>query len=116
MGTAICVHVWAPEPFGLVMIEAMACGTPVIARRRGSVPEVVDDGVTGFVVDDTDGALDALGRIQQLDRGAVRARCAKRFSRDRMVSDYLDVYDAVLARQQGGLVTSGSQLKETVER
>jgi glycosyltransferase involved in cell wall biosynthesis len=88
------------EPFGLSMIEAMACGTPVIGRRRGSVPEVVDEGVTGYVVDDVDGALGVLGKVTSLDRRAVRARCAERFSRDRMVSDYLDVYDTVLARQQ----------------
>ena len=84
------------EPFGLSMIEAMACGTPVIARRRGSVPEVVEDGLTGFVVDDVDGALAALPKIAALDRSAIRARCAERFSRDRMVGDYLDVYRAVL--------------------
>ena len=85
------------EPFGLSMIEAMACGTPVIGRRRGSVAEVVEEGLTGFVVDDVDGALAALAKIPSLDRAAIRARCAERFSRDRMVSDYLDVYEAVLA-------------------
>jgi glycosyltransferase involved in cell wall biosynthesis len=77
----------------------MACGTPVIGRRRGSVPEVVDEGVTGFVVDDVDGALAAIPKAAALDRAAVRARCAQRFSRDRMVSDYLDVYRAVLAER-----------------
>lgn len=91
------------EPFGLSMVEAMACGTPVIARRRGSVPEVVDDGVTGFIVDDVDGAVDAVGRVAAIDRRGVRARCAERFSRDRMVGDYLDVYERVLA----GSVVSG---------
>jgi glycosyltransferase involved in cell wall biosynthesis len=85
------------EPFGLAMIEAMACGTPVIARRRGSVPEVVDEGVTGFVVDDVAGAIDAVRRVRSLDRRAVRARAADRFSRDRMVDDYLRVYERVLA-------------------
>ena len=85
------------EPFGLSMIEAMACGTPVIARRRGSVPEVVDAGVTGFVVDDVDGAVEAVGHVAELDRRGVRARCAERFSRDRMVRDYLGVYERVLA-------------------
>lgn len=88
------------EPFGLSMVEAMACGTPVIARRRGSIPEVVEDGLTGFVVDDVDGALRVLGRVSSLDRRAVRARCAERFSRDRMVDDYLAVYDEVLARER----------------
>jgi glycosyltransferase involved in cell wall biosynthesis len=85
------------EPFGLSMVEAMACGTPVIGRRRGAVPEVVEDGLTGFVVDDVDEAVRALERVGTLDRRAVRARCAERFSRDRMVGDYLDVYERVLA-------------------
>jgi len=85
------------EPFGLSMIEAMACGTPVIARGRGSVREVVDEGITGFVVDDVAGAVDAVGRIGQLDRRVVRARVAERFSRDRMVDDYLRVYEKVVS-------------------
>ncbi len=85
------------EPFGLSMIEAMACGTPVIARRRGSVPEVVDDGVTGYVVDDLEGAVRAVEQVGTLDRAQIRARCAQRFSRDRMVGDYLEVYRDVLA-------------------
>lgn len=87
------------EPFGLSMVEAMACGTPVIGRRHGSVPEVVEDGLTGFVVDDVDGALAALDRVSALDRRAVRARCAERFSRDRMVDDYLEVYQRVLTER-----------------
>ena len=87
------------EPFGLSMIEAMACGTPVIGRRRGSVPEVVEDGVTGYVVDDVTGALAAVAKVPTLDRAKIRARCAERFSRDRMVSDYLAVYQGVLASQ-----------------
>ena len=86
-----------PEPFGLSMIEAMACGTPVIARRRGSVPEVIDEGVTGFVVDDVAGAIAAVDRALSLDRRGVRTRAAERFSRDRMVDDYLRVYERVLA-------------------
>ncbi len=85
------------EPFGLSMIEAMACGTPVIARGRGSVPEVVEDGVTGFVVDDLAGALAAIPKAAGLDRAAIRARCAARFSRDRMVEDYLAVYRSKVA-------------------
>ena len=86
------------EPFGLSMIEAMACGTPIIGRRRGSVPEVVEDGRTGFVVDDLAAAARAVERVGTLDRAAIRARCAERFSRDRMVRDYLDVYETVLSR------------------
>ncbi len=88
------------EPFGLSMIEAMACGTPVIARRRGAVPEVVEDGVTGFVVDDVDEAVAAVARVGDLDRGVVRARCAARFSRDRMVDEYVAVYERVLAERR----------------
>src|SRR5437867_7215523 len=89
LGSALAlVHlVEFAEPFGLSMIEAMACGTPVIARRRGSVPEVVDEGITGFIVDDISGAVQAVDRIGSLDRRAVRARVAERFSRDRMVED-----------------------------
>jgi glycosyltransferase involved in cell wall biosynthesis len=95
------------EPFGLAMVEAMACGTPVIARRRGSVPEIVEDGVTGFVVEDVEGAAAALDRVSDLDRRTVRARCAERFSRDRMVTNYLDVYERVLA-ERGAWTTSSA--------
>ena len=99
LGSAVALlHlVGFPEPFGLSMIEAMACGTPVIARRRGSVPEVIDEGVTGFVVDDVAGAIAAVDRARSLDRRGVRTRAAERFSRDRMVDDYLRVYERVLA-------------------
>lgn len=81
-----------PEPFGLVMIEAMACGTPVIAFRRGSVPEVIDDGVTGLVVESTDEAVAAVGRIGALDRRTIRATFEERFSAARMAADYERLY------------------------
>jgi glycosyltransferase involved in cell wall biosynthesis len=81
-----------PEPFGLVMIEAMACGTPVVAYRRGSVPEVIDHGVTGFVVEDENEAVVAVKRLRMLNRRMVRARFAERFSVERMADDYLDLY------------------------
>jgi glycosyltransferase involved in cell wall biosynthesis len=81
-----------PEPFGLVMIEAMACGTPVIAFRSGSVAEVVDDGVTGFVVDDEAQAVEAVGRLGQLDRRRIRARFEQRFTATRMAEDYVRHY------------------------
>ncbi len=74
------------------MIEAMACGTPVIAFRCGSVPEVVDDGVTGFVVDSIDNAVAAVGRIGELDRRAVRHAFDARFSAERMAHDYVALY------------------------
>ncbi|MGP0094720.1 MAG: glycosyltransferase family 4 protein [Xanthobacteraceae bacterium] len=85
-----------PEPFGLVMIEAMACGTPVLAYRCGSVPEIIDAGVTGHIVDNLDEAILALPRVAALDRRAVRKRFEERFSATRMAKDYLSVYRALL--------------------
>ena len=81
-----------PEPFGLVMIEAMACGTPVIAFRRGSVSEVVEDGISGFVVDTIEEAVRAVQRIVTLDRARVRAAFERRFTVDRMARDYVQIY------------------------
>jgi glycosyltransferase involved in cell wall biosynthesis len=85
-----------PEPFGLVMIEAMACGTPVIAFRSGSVPEVIDDGVTGFVVPGEAEAVEAIGRLSELDRRKVRRHFEKRFTATRMARDYLRQYEALV--------------------
>jgi glycosyltransferase involved in cell wall biosynthesis len=85
-----------PEPFGLVMIEAMACGTPVIAYNCGSVPEVIDHGVTGFIVPDEDAAVSAISRLGELDRGAIRRRFDQRFTARRMAEDYLDVYEELI--------------------
>ena len=85
-----------PEPFGLVMIEAMACGTPVIAFRSGSVPEVIEDGVTGFIVDGRQEAVEALKRLKQLDRRQVRARFEQRFTSRRMAEQYVDQYQTLL--------------------
>jgi len=87
-----------PEPFGLVMIEAMACGTPVLAFRQGSVSEVVDQGVTGAIVDTVDEAVMMLPRVMGLDRRAVRRRFEERFSSTRMATDYVAVYRALLER------------------
>jgi glycosyltransferase involved in cell wall biosynthesis len=81
-----------PEPFGLVMIEALACGTPVVAYRNGSVPEVIEDGVTGFVVRDVDEAAEAVRRVGWLDRATCRKAFERRFDAARMARDYLDVY------------------------
>jgi glycosyltransferase involved in cell wall biosynthesis len=85
-----------PEPFGLVMIEAMACGCPVIAFRRGSVPEVMEDGVTGFVVDSLEQAIAAARRIDTIDRAGVRRVFERRFTARRMAEDYLDVYGRLI--------------------
>jgi glycosyltransferase involved in cell wall biosynthesis len=87
-----------PEPFGLVMIEAMACGTPVLAFRHGSVSEIVDQGVTGAVVDTMDEAVRMLPRVIELDRRAVRRRFEQRFSSARMAADYVAVYRSLLQR------------------
>ena len=81
-----------PEPFGLVMIEAMACGAPVIAFNRGSVPEIIDEGVTGFVVEDELSAVAIVDRLQQMDRAAIRRRFEERFTARRMALDYLSAY------------------------
>ncbi len=85
-----------PEPFGLSMIEAMACGTPVLAFRHGSVAEIIEDGVTGIVVDTMNEAIAALPRVVALDRRKVRRRFEQRFSARRMATDYVDVYRSLL--------------------
>ena len=86
-----------PEPFGLVMIEAMACGTPVIAWNRGSVPEIVEHGVTGFIVEDEAEAVTALAQLGNLDRAAIRARFEERFTAARMANDYVALYRRLIA-------------------
>jgi glycosyltransferase involved in cell wall biosynthesis len=95
--TALLHLVNFAEPFGLSMVEAMATGTPVIATRRGSVPEVVDDGVTGFIVRDAAEAAAAIPRAAALDRATVRAHACTRFSRERMVDRYLELYARIVA-------------------
>ena len=92
-GTGIPID-W-PEPFGLVMIEAMACGTPVIAFRRGSVPEVIDHGATGFVVENEDEAVQAVARLDELDRRSIRAVFERRFTATCMTNEYLRHYRAL---------------------
>jgi glycosyltransferase involved in cell wall biosynthesis len=85
-----------PEPFGLVMIEAMACGTPVIAYNHGSVAEIIEDGMTGFIVDDETSAIAAVHRLAQLNRGAIRRQFERRFTARRMALDYLAAYHGLI--------------------
>jgi len=89
-----------PEPFGLVMIEALACGTPVVAFEHGSVPEVIDPGVTGFIVRDMPGALAAARQVDQLDRKLIRATFERRFSARRMAEEYLELYHRLRLAQR----------------
>ena len=89
---ALLVPIDWPEPFGLVMIEAMACGTPVIAFNRGSVPEIIEDGLNGFIVEDINGAIGAVDRLGQLSREKIRRHFEEHFTSRRMAQDYLSVY------------------------
>ena len=99
-----------PEPFGLVMIEAMACGTPVIAFGCGSVPEVVEHEVSGFIVEDVDAASEAVGRLHELHRATVRSRFELRFSAQAMARRYVELY-ASLSRSGPSPVRRGADLK-----
>jgi glycosyltransferase involved in cell wall biosynthesis len=96
-----------PEPFGLVMIEAMACGTPVIAWRNGSVPEVIEHGVTGFIIDSIEEGIEAVERVKGLDRAKIRRRFEQRFSVERMANDYVSLYEAIRSRS---VVTTASRI------
>jgi glycosyltransferase involved in cell wall biosynthesis len=95
---ALLVPIDWPEPFGLVMIEAMACGTPVIAFNRGSVSEIVEHGVNGLIVNDTAGAIAAVPRAAAMSRATVRRSFERRFTAQRMAEDYLAVYRGLVAR------------------
>ena len=99
---ALLVPIDWEEPFGLVMIEAMACGTPVIAFRRGSVPEVIDEGVTGFIVDTVEEAIAAAKKIDSIDRAGVRRRFEERFTNTRMAQDYVNIYQKLIDAKRGG--------------
>ena len=94
-----------PEPFGLVMIEALACGTPVVAFRGGSVDEVIEDGITGFIVDNLEQAVEAARRIDTIDRGACRASFERRFTVAQMATEYLQLYRTVREGERDQLVS-----------
>src|SRR6202035_4951603 len=87
------------EPFGLVMIEAMACGTPVIAYPLGSVPEVIEEGVTGFIVPNMEGAVKAVKRLGEIDRRKCRRHFERHFNAKRMAQDYLNIYQRLVRRE-----------------
>jgi glycosyltransferase involved in cell wall biosynthesis len=91
----VCPYDW-PEPFGLVLIEALACGTPVLAYRRGSIPEIIEDRATGFVCEGLDEMTAAIQRIPEIDRRRCRWTFEQRFSVERMAQDYLRVYEQAL--------------------
>jgi glycosyltransferase involved in cell wall biosynthesis len=99
-----------PEPFGIVMIEAMACGTPVIAYPFGSVPEVVEDGVSGYIVSDQADAIDAVKQIGNIDRKTVRKHFETKFTSDRMALDYLKIYERMVSRKKTPLTASSGVL------
>jgi glycosyltransferase involved in cell wall biosynthesis len=103
-----------PEPFGLSMIEAMACGTPTIAFCRGSVPEVIDDGVTGFIVRNEEEAVKAVERVSGLCRARCRATFERRFTASRMAKDYLSIYEALAGEARQSQTVSSIELSSTV--
>jgi len=93
---ALLVPIDWPEPFGLVMIEALACGTPVIAYNRGAVPEIIEDGLTGFVVEDETSAVGAINNLPKVPRVDIRRRFDERFTSRRMAQDYLSIYQQLI--------------------
>ena len=96
-----------PEPFGLVMIEALACGTPVVAYPRGSVPEILEEGRTGFIVSDAKSAANALGRIPEISRAGCRRAFEQRFTAARMAQDYLALYQKLIGGVPESLSVAG---------
>jgi glycosyltransferase involved in cell wall biosynthesis len=103
-----------PEPFGLVMIEAMACGTPIIAWRCGSVPEVIEPGKTGFIVESEADAIKTIGQLHKLNRRSIRKRFEQRFTSRRMAQDYLQCYELVISKMaQSNLMIDGALLDTT---
>jgi glycosyltransferase involved in cell wall biosynthesis len=105
--TALLFPIDWPEPFGLVMIEALACGVPVVAFRRGSVAEVIDDGETGFIVDSVEDAIAATRRVHELDRRMCREVFEQRFNATRMAQDHVALYERLLERRSSGRALTG---------
>jgi glycosyltransferase involved in cell wall biosynthesis len=108
--TALLSPIDWPEPFGLVMIEAMACGTPVITFDRGSVREILEDGLTGFIVEDIEAAVAAAERLDELDRVRIRAEFERRFTARRMAEDYLALYEQLIEQEERAGRTPGVRL------
>ena len=106
--TALLFPIDWPEPFGLVMLESLSCGVPVVAFRRGSVPEVIDHGVTGFLVDTVEAAIDATRQVHLLDRRRCRAVFEHRFSVNRMTGDYVELYEMLAGHKSAGEVLTGA--------
>jgi len=116
----VCPYDW-PEPFGLVLIEALACGTPVLAYRRGSIPEIIDHGVTGFVCETLSEMVEAVGQVHRIDRHRCREAFDARFTADRMARDYVALYERIIeertvqtapvAQSLGARQVSGDTLK-----
>jgi glycosyltransferase involved in cell wall biosynthesis len=114
LGNAYCLLfpiAW-PEPFGLVMIEALACGVPVVAYRNGSVPEVIEDGLSGFIVDNIDDAIEAVHKVGTLSRVECRRQFDKRFTAERMAGQYLNAYSRLIAQRSLGTEDSAASSQE----
>lgn len=99
-----------PEPFGLVLIESLACGTPVLCYRRGSIPEIIDHGVTGFICETFNDMIEAVGRIPTIDRKQCRLAFEERFTVERMVRDYLRLYAQVIGETKDVRISEGNRL------
>jgi glycosyltransferase involved in cell wall biosynthesis len=95
----LCPYDW-PEPFGLVLIEALACGTPVLAYRRGSIPEILEDGITGFICDNLDEMVSALNRLPRIERQRCRQAFETRFTVTRMATNYVELYEKIIGEQR----------------
>ncbi|HZS11855.1 MAG TPA: glycosyltransferase family 4 protein [Nitrospirales bacterium] len=98
----VCPYDW-PEPFGIVFIEALACGTPILAYRRGSIPEIVEDGLTGYITENVDEMAEAVERLGGINRARCRQSFDERFTAERMVRDYVRIYEELIAEQKGEL-------------